>query len=88
MLFGSKGLPDIVKGLGKGMREIKSASDEIRRDIQNSAIEMRRDMNVPSIDELNKSAELKEIDDLMKLEEPKKGTTQTTNSSDQSKTSV
>lgn len=70
MLFGSKGLPDIVKNLGKGVREIKAASDEIKRDIQNSAIEMRRDMNVPSMDELNKTSELKEIEELIKSDKP------------------
>lgn len=51
------------------MREIKAASDEIKRDIQNSAIEMRRDLNVPSIEDLNKSEEIKEIEKLTRLEE-------------------
>ena len=72
MLFGSKGVPDIVKNLGKGIREIKAASDEIKRDIQNSALEMRRDLNVPTIEELTKTSELKEIkeiEDLMKLDD-------------------
>ncbi|MBK9191889.1 MAG: twin-arginine translocase TatA/TatE family subunit [Crocinitomicaceae bacterium] len=69
MLFGSKGVPDIVKNLGKGMREIKAASDEIKRDIQNSAIEMRRDLNVPSVEDLNKSDEIKEIENLTRLDE-------------------
>jgi TatA/E family protein of Tat protein translocase len=71
MLFGSKGVPDIVKNLGKGMREIKAASDEIKRDIQNSALEMRRDLNMPSVDELGKNSELKEIEDLLKTEDDK-----------------
>ncbi|MBK6950998.1 MAG: twin-arginine translocase TatA/TatE family subunit [Crocinitomicaceae bacterium] len=71
MLFGSKGLPDIVKNLGKGMREIKAASDEIKQDIQNSALEMRRDLNVPTIDELTKTSELKELQDLTKNSEIK-----------------
>ncbi|MBK7129147.1 MAG: twin-arginine translocase TatA/TatE family subunit [Crocinitomicaceae bacterium] len=62
MLFGSKGVPDIVKNLGKGIREIKSASDEIKRDIQNSALEMRRDMNLPSVDELAKMDEIKSLE--------------------------
>ena len=71
MLFGSKGIPDIVKNLGKGMREIKAASDEIKQDIQNSALEMRRDLNVPTIDELTKTSELKELEDLTKNSEIK-----------------
>lgn len=74
MLFGSKGIPDIVKNLGKGMREIKAASDEIKRDIQNSALEMRRDLNVPTVEELTKGSEMKEIkeiENLIKLDEEK-----------------
>lgn len=71
MLFGSKGLPDIVKNLGKGMREIKAASDEIKQDIQNSALEMRRDLNVPTVEDLTKNSGLKEIEDLTKLEDTK-----------------
>ncbi|NOQ75709.1 MAG: hypothetical protein GQ574_27125 [Crocinitomix sp.] len=46
MLFGSKSIPSIAKTLGKGMREIKTASNEIKRDIQNSTLEMRKDLNL------------------------------------------
>lgn len=46
MLFGSKSIPSIAKTLGKGMREIKTATNEIKRDIQNSTLEMRKDLNV------------------------------------------
>lgn len=46
MLFGSKSIPGLAKTLGKGMREIKTASNEIKRDIQNSALEMRKDLNI------------------------------------------
>ena len=44
MLFGSKGLPGFARNIGKGMREIRDASNEIKRDIQDSAIEMRKDL--------------------------------------------
>jgi sec-independent protein translocase protein TatA len=55
MLFGSKGLPGIAKNLGKGMREIRTASNEIKRDIQNSALDMRKDMGVENpLDDLPK----------------------------------
>lgn len=46
ILFGSKSLPGLAKNLGRGMREIRTATDEIKRDIQNSAIEMRKDLGV------------------------------------------
>lgn len=50
MLFGSKSIPGIAKNLGRGMREVKAASDEIKRDIQDSAMEMKRNMNMPDMD--------------------------------------
>ena len=37
MFFGSKSIPKIARGLGKGMRQIKDATQEIQRDIQSSA---------------------------------------------------
>ncbi len=63
MLFGSKSIPGLAKNLGKGMREIKTATNEIKRDIQNSALEMRKDLNVEN-----------PLDDISKLieEEPKR----------------
>lgn len=52
MLFGAKSIPSIAKNLGRGIREIKTASDEIKRDIQKSAFDMKRDMNMPDMDVL------------------------------------
>lgn len=46
MLFGSKSIPSLAKNLGRGMREIRTATNEIKRDIQNSALEMRKDLNI------------------------------------------
>ncbi|MDX1351268.1 MAG: twin-arginine translocase TatA/TatE family subunit [Putridiphycobacter sp.] len=55
MLFGAKNIPSIAKTLGRGMREIRQASDEIKRDIAKSATDMRRDMNMSdSLEELKK----------------------------------
>ena len=61
MLFGSKSIPTLARGLGKGMREIRNASSEIKRDIQNSTLEMRRDFNTEQA--------LKEIEEY-KIETP------------------
>ncbi len=36
IFFGSKNIPKIANTLGKGMREFKTASDEIRREIRES----------------------------------------------------
>jgi sec-independent protein translocase protein TatA len=65
ILFGSKGIPDVVKNLGRGMNEIKNASNEIKRDIQKSALEMRKDLNLDNpLNEISK--------DIDKLIEPEK----------------
>ncbi len=36
LFFGSKRIPDLAKGLGKGIREMKDAMSGIRRDIEDS----------------------------------------------------
>jgi len=41
MLFGSKKIPELARGLGKGMREIKNATGDIQREIREGA----RDIN-------------------------------------------
>jgi sec-independent protein translocase protein TatA len=36
MLFGAKGIPDIARGLAKGMKEFKKAADEIKEELNKS----------------------------------------------------
>ncbi len=44
MLFGSKKIPEIARGLGKGMRELKDASNEIKREIRYSARSVKEEV--------------------------------------------
>ncbi len=37
MVFGADKIPDIARGLGKGMRQLKDASDDIKKEIYKSA---------------------------------------------------
>jgi sec-independent protein translocase protein TatA len=37
IFFGAKRIPDIARGLGKGIREFKEASKEIRKEIDTPA---------------------------------------------------
>jgi len=37
MLFGADKIPSIAKGLGKGMRQLKDATNDIKREIQDTA---------------------------------------------------
>jgi sec-independent protein translocase protein TatA len=36
LFFGSKRIPDLAKGLGKGMREFKDAMNNVQKDIEDS----------------------------------------------------
>ena len=44
LLFGSKGIPDIARTLGRTMRQLRDASDEVQREIHKGAGEVRRTM--------------------------------------------
>ncbi len=46
MLFGADKIPEIARGLGKGMRQIKDATNDIKREINDSAAENNIDLDV------------------------------------------
>ncbi|MDP3312769.1 twin-arginine translocase TatA/TatE family subunit [Lutibacter sp.] len=48
MLFGADKLPEIARGLGKGMRQIKDATNDIKREIKNSAEKNDLDIDIVS----------------------------------------
>ncbi len=52
MVFGADKIPGIAKGLGKGMRQLKDATEEIKREIHNSAEKQGIDTSIT--DELQK----------------------------------
>ncbi len=39
VLFGAKKIPELMQGLGKGVKEFKKATTEIEKDIKNSSEE-------------------------------------------------
>ena len=45
MLFGADKIPEIAKGLGKMMREVKDASNEIKREIKDSSNQIKKDLD-------------------------------------------
>ena len=45
LLFGAKKIPEIAKGLGKGMREFRKATDDIKREINDQSREITKDIN-------------------------------------------
>ncbi len=45
LLFGANKIPEIAKGLGKGMREFRKATDDIKKEINDHAREITHDVN-------------------------------------------
>jgi sec-independent protein translocase protein TatA len=46
MFFGSKKIPELAKGLGKAMREMKDASNDIKKEIRDSASSIKNDLGL------------------------------------------
>ncbi len=46
MFFGSKKIPELAKGLGKAMREVKDASNEIKKEIRDNATSIKDDFDI------------------------------------------
>ena len=74
MVFGADKIPEIARGLGKGMRQIKDATNDIKKEINDSAEKQGIDTNIvkdikKEISEVKGSSEefkrvQKEIDDI------------------------
>jgi len=45
LLFGSKKIPEFARGLGKGIRQFKDATDDIKRDISDSVTDIKKDVD-------------------------------------------
>jgi sec-independent protein translocase protein TatA len=64
MLFGTDKLPEIARGLGKGMRQLRDATNDIKREINASA---NTDLNIDKITKMKDEIQnvvKKEIDDI------------------------
>ena len=57
LLFGGKKLPELARGLGKGIREFKDASEGVKREIH-------RNINSVDVDESDKTEDQKIVDEL------------------------
>ncbi|MCF8223511.1 MAG: twin-arginine translocase TatA/TatE family subunit [Bacteroidales bacterium] len=54
ILFGAKKIPEIAKGLGKGMREFRKATDDIKKEFDESTRDVQDDIKDVS-DTVNKN---------------------------------
>ena len=55
LLFGSKRLPELAKGLGKGMREFKKATRELRDELDVSEIEQDIKKDIAQLDNVQRT---------------------------------
>ena len=62
IFFGSKNIPGMARSLGKGLRQLRDATDDIKRDIRSSVEDIERDVKT-NMDKVNIQ---KEIDDIVK----------------------
>lgn len=59
MLFGADKIPEIARGLGKGMRQIKDATNDIKKEINDSA--KKQGIDTDFVRDINK--EVNEVKD-------------------------
>ncbi len=46
IFFGSKKIPEVARGLGKGIRQFKDAAEGIQRDIQDNVSDIKEELDV------------------------------------------
>ncbi len=65
IFFGADKIPELARGLGKGMREFKKAAEDIKSEINNSTSDVRNEMDDLK-SELNKQTTdiKKEVEDI------------------------
>ena len=49
IFFGSKSIPGIARTLGKTMRQIKDASNELQTEIKKSGLDIKKDLNLDAL---------------------------------------
>lgn len=76
MFFGAKGVPDIARTLGRTMRQVRDASNEVQREIQRGANDVRRTVEEQRRslqDQVEQRADVPPPPPVSKPDEPKVG---------------
>ena len=45
LLFGGRKIPELMRGLGRGVREFNDAKNNVRQEIENNANEIKKEPN-------------------------------------------
>jgi len=69
MLFGSKKIPELARGLGKGLREIKNATNDIQQEIRDGAREINKVKDVTNVEKQVKDLIIKDKEEVITKEE-------------------
>jgi len=72
LFFGANKIPELARGLGKGIREFKDAADGIQREIKKTAQPLQDELNIrKTLDQVTEEDEA-EAEDAKLSEEPQK----------------
>lgn len=73
MFFGSKNIPELMRGLGRGIREFKNATQSIQREIQESADKAKNQISLPLDQQLDEmDHEIKKMEEDIRKDHPSK----------------
>ncbi|TXI83430.1 MAG: hypothetical protein E6Q37_10345 [Crocinitomicaceae bacterium] len=77
MFFGSKSIPGLAKTMGRTMRQIKDASQELQDEIKKSGVDIKKDLNInrmieETVDEIERPLQdqVREMDASMRFQAP------------------
>jgi len=59
LFFGSKNTPELARGIGKGIRELKDAMNGVQREINNEINKIDVEKEIKSVDEFVRNTETK-----------------------------
>jgi sec-independent protein translocase protein TatA len=48
LLFGGKKIPELMRGLGRGVREFNDAKNNVKKEIEDNVSEVRKEPGTPS----------------------------------------
>lgn len=68
IFFGSKNIPDLARGLGRGYRQVKDAANSIKSEIQSGSNDVKKSISNPidkHIKDIDKEVK-KDMDDINK----------------------